>query len=107
MLRGFEIGAVRWILEFTSKMGPGVGLPHPQGVAPDQKYWAWSTYPMGGSNHPSFVKIRDIEVRQVFGSCVEILLRSHQIRFHSIEFKNTPPPVLMRNPNVLAPPIFL
>ena len=74
MLRGFEIGATTWILDFTSKMGPGVGLPHPQGVTPDQKYWAWSTYPMGGSNHPSFVKIGDIDFRQVFVSCMEILL---------------------------------
>ena len=77
MLRGFEIGATTWILDFTSKMGPGVGLPHPQGVTPDQKYWAWSTYPMGGSNHPSFVKIGDIDFRQVFVSCVEILLKEN------------------------------
>ena len=72
---GFKIAATRWILGFTSKMGPWVGLPHPQGVTPDQKYWAWSTCPMDRSNHPSLVKIGDIEVCRVFGSCVDILLK--------------------------------
>ena len=76
---GFKFAATRWILGFTSKMGPWVGLPHPQGVTPDQKYWAWSTCPMDRSNHPSLVKIGDIEVCRVFGSCVDILLS--KVRF--------------------------
>ena len=75
MQLGFEIAATTWILGFTSKMGPRVGLPRPQGVTLDQKYWAWSTCPMSGANRPSFGKIRDIEVRQEFVSCVDILLR--------------------------------
>ena len=35
------VDAVRQDLGFTSKMGPGAGLPRPQGVPLDQKFFGW------------------------------------------------------------------
>ena len=70
----FEFGATSWDLGFTSKMGHGVGLPRPQGVPPDRNFFGWWTLPMGGSNHPSFVKIGEMALRHVFLWRVDILL---------------------------------
>ena len=60
-----------WIYLVNSKMG---GAAPPTGGTQNQKYFGWWTLPMSWSNHQSFVKIRNIEVRQAFVSCVEILL---------------------------------
>ena len=68
-------GATTKCFHFTSKIRPGAGLPRPQGVPPDQKYCGWSTPPMGGSNHPSLVKIQDMALRHMSVSCVLTIVK--------------------------------
>ena len=60
-----------WIYLVNSKTGVAAT---PTWETPNPKYCGWSTLPMSWSNHQSFVNIRDIEVCQVFVSCVDILL---------------------------------
>ena len=60
-----------WIYLVNLKTG---GAAPPTRGTPSPKYCGWWTLPMSWSNHQSFVKIWDIEVCQVFVSCVDILL---------------------------------
>ena len=71
ILKSKQQGGI-WIYLVNLKTG---GAAPPTRGTSNPKYCGWSTLPMNWSNHQSFVKIRDIEVCQVFVSCVDILLK--------------------------------